>query len=174
MKKLTLALLSLMLFLGMGTAFAQDAPATLPDMTYTPSSGSTVAPGDRITFDVPEAYQENMIFLFYTTDFSAFANADTYEGKMAILNEASDEDYDGPIMTAGYMGEWMMPCQIPDDAQPGQLVMLAFWMAVGGEGAPEASDVMTLTYTVAGEAAKVNPPVFTPGEGTIAQGGEVE
>ena len=78
MKKLTLALLSLMLFLGMGTAFAQDAPTTLPDMTYTPISGSTVAPGDRITFDVPEAYQENMIYLLYTNDFTAFANADTY------------------------------------------------------------------------------------------------
>ena len=162
-----------MLFLGMGTAFAQDAPATLPDMTYTPISGSTVAPGDRITFDVPEAYQESMIYLLYTTDFAAFSNADTYEGKMDIMAEVQDEDYAGPIMTAGYMGEWMMPCQIPDDAQPGQLVMFAFWMAMGGD-VPEVSDVMTLTYTVAGEAAKVNPPVFTPGEGAIAQGGEVE
>ena len=73
MKKLTLALLSLMLFLGMGAAFAQ----TLPTPTFTPggdgSMGISAAPGQTITFTMPDdfdidEYYGYMILLCYGFD----------------------------------------------------------------------------------------------------------
>ena len=119
-----------------------------------------------------------MIYLFYTTDATAFAEATTYEGKMALVGEVTETDdegdptYTGPIMTAGYMGgNWMMPCMIPSDVEQGALTLQAFWVM---QETMQVSDIMTITYTVKGEAEVIPAPTLNPNGGEVAAGTSVE
>ena len=169
--------MSLMLFLGMGTAFADEAetPATLPTPTFTPASGATVKPGDPIEFDLTsmaEPYKSGYVFVFYVMDDANTELSTTVDELMA--------DYDNmfenmPFKVAvAQMSRWQVPVMIPEDATEGTHTLRMREVAMEGEDELIYSTEVTATYTIAGEATGVNPPVFTPGEGAVEKGTEVE
>ncbi|MDE6307482.1 MAG: chitobiase/beta-hexosaminidase C-terminal domain-containing protein, partial [Bacteroidales bacterium] len=93
MKKLTWALLSLMLFLGLGAAFADEGVT----VTLNPASGETVSDGTpvTITLNIPDGYTVNGVANWGLAETKAEAEA---------MNWMDLEDYADahkPVITAG-------------------------------------------------------------------------
>ena len=195
MKKLTWLLLSLMLFLGMGTAFAQadeefELPEKLPTPTFTPASGN-VQPGDEIEFDIPNEYKAFSIYVFYVINDNETTLETTSEELMAAQADMF-ESLDFSVALA-QMGRWMLPCEIPTNAS-GTITfrarMALFPFDMGGIGGmntlsdedeePEMpalifSDIVTATYTVGAAEVEVIPaPTLNPNGGEVAAGTSVK
>ncbi|MDE6514427.1 MAG: chitobiase/beta-hexosaminidase C-terminal domain-containing protein, partial [Bacteroidales bacterium] len=182
MKKLTWALLSLMLFLGMGTAFAQD----LPKPTFTPAQEKfdipSVTPGQEIVFTLdatidPDDYMMGGIFILYnfyeygeepddepeyttsTSDLNAW---------MGYLNEGGNKpatDYEvGMISSTGTD----FKVTVPADAS-GYYYFYARLAGINEDMDMEYSAVLSSMYNVEGEApvvTKPDMPTFSPATGT--------
>ncbi|MDE6439988.1 MAG: chitobiase/beta-hexosaminidase C-terminal domain-containing protein, partial [Bacteroidales bacterium] len=188
MKKLTWALLSLMLFLGIGAASAQ----TLPTPTFTPSGmlGTQVAPGQEIEFTVPSSFwadyaQAYILYIFaeeaddpdikatqdeltawqaylFSEDHSAPKRTTTWE---AMLGQDQSGDDDGSDVM------WMPSITIPSDAS-GALYFYACLAADDGTQVVYSSQVEAV-YIVQGEVAKPDMPTFSPVAGQVDPGAEI-
>ena len=184
MKKLTLALLSLMLFLGMGTAFAQ----TLPTPAFTPASGETVAPGKVINFTIPDEVLDGPylgVIIMYTEDASA-----TLEATSAELMAAAQADAGFGIMADGDGGAsprlwkaamydvenevWWSMVSVSAEAT-GTVTLRMRLAAPPYSGDVLYSDEMTATYTIAsGEVARPDAPTFSPAGGAVPAGTPIQ
>ena len=95
MKKLTWALLSLMLFLGLGAAFADegDTPAAKDTIILSPASGATVIDGSSVTITFDNGFTgDNLVYLLAETKEAAEA---------ANMMDAIDYTEDNkPVITA--------------------------------------------------------------------------
>ena len=188
MKKLTLALLSLMLFLGMGTAFAQ----TLPTPTFTPSSGSTqptsVAPGEEITFTLSKDLWDDygMVYILYTfldemdePELEATSDELTAWGNYIMgdvggfaspkAGDKPNTDYEATLVMDDGEGEAMftLPITVPEDAE-GYLFFYAR-LAAEGNGSVEYSNIVSAIYSVESEVEMV-APTFNPAAGAVEPG----
>ena len=92
MKKLTLALLSLMLFLGMGTAFAQVS------INLDPKDGEEVQDGTSvtITLDIPEGYSTNGTILFALAE-----SKEAVDAMNLLFDGETYRENHKPVITAG-------------------------------------------------------------------------
>ncbi|MDE5736163.1 MAG: hypothetical protein K2H65_03715, partial [Bacteroidales bacterium] len=174
MKKLTMALLSLMLLLGLGTASAQlSAPTT------TPADGATVAPGDNVTFWINDDY-EAWTVIIYTFDPAVQLADVVVDGdligeimdgggkdgvKGCVLMAASGYAVDPSDPGAGATMAWAPGVTIPVDAS-GTITLQARATDVMGQN---ASSVATIHYTAEGEAAPVIAPTFSLADGTVVE-----
>ena len=176
MKKLTLALLSLMLFLGMGTAFAQ----TLPTPTFTPggngSTGVSAAPGQTITFTMPDdfdidEYATSMILLCYGFDVDGQLKPSMSEIQNWIYYFQSEGQLSKPSASyevVAYDGNGStIVVTIPEDASG----MVEFTARLAGitdeDGEAVYSDLMDASYIVQGEVVKPAMPTFSPASGEV-------
>ena len=186
MKKLTLALLSLMLFLGMGTAFAQ----TLPTPAFTPASGATVAPGTVINFTIPAGITDDDYFgaiIMYTEDASAPLEATSDELLAAAMEDAgisygATADGDGESSprlwkTAMYdleRGMWWSMVSVSAEAT-GTVTLRMRLAAPPYKGDVLYSDEMSATYTIAsGAVARPDAPTFSPAGGAVPAGTPIQ
>ena len=186
MKKLTLALLSLMLFLAMGTAFAQ----TLPTPAFTPASGATVAPGTVINFTIPAGITDDDYFgaiIMYTEDASAPLEATSDELLAAAMEDAgisygATADGDGESSprlwkTAMYdleRGMWWSMVSVSAEAT-GTVTLRMRLAAPPYKGDVLYSDEMSATYTIAsGAVARPDAPTFSPAGGAVPAGTPIQ
>ncbi|MDE7091072.1 MAG: chitobiase/beta-hexosaminidase C-terminal domain-containing protein [Bacteroidales bacterium] len=191
MKKLTWALLSLMLFLGLGVASAQTVPAPSLD----PADGATVTPKASIT---PLGETEcvdfmmsamKLLYVMYiwddaATELKAIEDVDvTIEGGAATYKVdvwAPNDDMDG--------GNWLSGVVAPEEAGSHTLRvrLVATPFPFGGFSAQaKAGDFndatylygeeITATYTVAGEAVveTVDAPTLSPAGGAVTADSKV-
>ncbi|MDE6514511.1 MAG: chitobiase/beta-hexosaminidase C-terminal domain-containing protein, partial [Bacteroidales bacterium] len=185
MKKLTWALLSLMLFLGMGTAFADD-PLPAPVLP----SGNAIPANSIFEIGIPDdvlsAYGNCMIAVLYTFD----NETAVLEADMDIIGQAMDANgatEEGYSVAAYYAMEWTVSPMSPDKAD-GQTTKLRARIAIVTPycmGAMSAegkagdgfiySEEASATYTVGGEAVVVTviAPTLSPAGGAVEQGGKV-
>ncbi|MDE6440445.1 MAG: hypothetical protein K2K51_05430, partial [Bacteroidales bacterium] len=177
MKKLTMALLSLMLFLGMGTAFAQSVQKP----TFTPADGSrNVAPGTKINITLPAAVKADIdddeyiagVVLYVENDDAVVLSSNTAT-LSAIVQEAFGvstgplEGEEGEVTEAGFKaavytsGMWMTNVIVSKNASgPTKIRMRLALVPYGGD--LEYSEEFTANYTVdAGAEAKPMAPTFT-------------
>ena len=178
MKKLTWLLMSLMLFLGIGTAFADEAetPATLPTPTFTPTSGATVEPGDVINFNIPENYAHDMVIFSYVFDNETVELKPTYAEVFATMaGGGTNLGYSLAVYTGGY---WSSFGTVPADATGNTKMRVRMALAVPNEDDEDAdpnmvySEVVEATYEVAAEApvAMVPQPTLDPASGEVESG----
>ena len=181
-----------MLFAIPGVVRADDGDAsTVPTPTFTPTSGSTVAPGDVIDFTLPTEYasdQSLMVCVLYTFDASASFEEFTYDYINDLMGDMAPASLTGMNITmwfggasvsddedeeeVGMSGAWTPTIQIPADAS-GTLTMRAHMVVIDAEENVTASEMVTATYTVEGEAAPVviEAPTFDPADGTAVTAG---
>ena len=167
MKKMTLALMSLMLFLGMGTAFADN---TVPNPVVTPADGASVEPNQSIIFSVPAGYEKAAFtILVWTFDENVSLDDLQFPDDMGGLQ---DGDFPGVTLSmkmSASVGDegtnvanWMPDVTVPADASGA--VTLKARMVIGGSSF-ETSATVTMHYTV-GEAVPVQAPTFDPVDGS--------
>ncbi len=175
MKKLTWALLSLMLFFGMGTAFAQDGqggdepPAvTVPAPVFTPADGGEVAPGEAITFEVSR--EEGMTYMMVVFTYAFNDNDVDLQPSFEEVYAGMDPDMGGELAcnVAVYNSGYFSPYKgIPVDAEVGSSITMRVRKAyaVMDENAPDEmptlvySEEVVANYTVkAGEAETIPVP----------------
>ena len=203
MKKLTLALLSLMLFLGMGTAFAQ----TLPTPTFTPRGGmmspTQVTPGQEIEvsfgdLDLEDNGHMGMAFILYsfydeepdkTPEFTTTVE-ELYAVMQSFAPGGGFGSYTSSVKSAKageayqYAFYWDMgdgpapvaPVTVPEDA--GTYWFYARLALIGedeeGDEIVEYSDMVEdFIYQVAGEAAALPMPTFSPAAGEVDPGTKI-
>ena len=199
MKKLTLALLSLMLFLGMGTAFAQ-----LPTPTFTPRGGmmlpTQVTPGQEIEVSFGDLDLEDnghmgaafILYSFYdeepddTPEFTTTV-AELYGVMQQFMPGGGFGSYTSSVKSAkageayqyafyyemGDGPEPLAPITVPEDA--GTYWFYARLALIGedeeGDEIVEYSDMVEDNiYQVEGEAVKLAMPTFNPGAGAVDPG----
>ncbi|MDE7091782.1 MAG: hypothetical protein K2O53_08700, partial [Bacteroidales bacterium] len=176
MKKLTWALLSLTLFLGMGTASA----ATLPTPAFNPATGAAVPPGTKVTIKLPASldiaayssvgvmYVENnsdVVLEVATAEEWTDAvkedmgsqeyTAEAGESKRVWKTAVVDPDEDEPTF-----GTWMSQVQVSEDAT-GSVTLRMRLVAVTATGI-EYSDEFEAKYTIDRYAVvKPTAPSFT-------------
>ena len=166
-KVLTLALMSLMLFLGMGTAFADN---TVPNPVVTPADGASVEPNQSIIFSVPAGYEKAAFtILVWTFDENVSLDDLQFPDDMGGLQ---DGDFPGVTLSmkmSASVGDegtnvanWMPDVTVPADASGA--VTLKARMVIGGSSF-ETSATVTMHYTV-GEAVPVQAPTFDPVDGS--------
>ncbi|MDE5743619.1 MAG: hypothetical protein K2H62_04620, partial [Bacteroidales bacterium] len=173
MKKLTWALLSLMLFLGLGAAFAQAPSAPV---LISPLDNATVEPGQPLDFKLNDDYSTQSICLLYTFDADASLDIDmaTFGDIMnaSVEGEPVDGVYGCTIINAA-VGEGtvapMLPTpMIPADVPSGKITLR---VCAFNPDRQEASSITTATYTV-GEATPVPAPTL-PASAAVPMGTEI-
>ena len=192
MKKLTWALLSLMLFLGLGTAFAQDV--TVPALALDPASGSTVTPGKVITPVGDDEcltllMQGKFVYAMYIWDDVSVVLTAT-EDLMTTSQGEGEAAYKVAMWTPNEdmdAGFWMPDLKAPEAAGSHTLrVRLVAAPPLGGlsaqakaggfdDAAYTYGEEITANYTVAGEAVvePVEAPELSPAGGAVDKDSKV-
>ncbi len=193
MKRWTLALMSMIMLILPWMAFAGgeatgNAPeAVLPEPTFNPASGSTVAPGTTITFDVTAnlADYNNIAFVLYvenddnvelecTADYLLSIINGGIGGQELGLSEPKLQAKANAFQVAWFMDEmgWMMPATISPTAS-GDVKMRARLAALTSDYTVVYSKIVTATYTVEGKMVRPDAPSFSMPAGQVASGTEV-
>ncbi|MDE5763299.1 MAG: chitobiase/beta-hexosaminidase C-terminal domain-containing protein, partial [Bacteroidales bacterium] len=174
MKKITWLFMSLMLLLGVGTAFAQ-----LPAPTITPGEGSSVNPGQVLTLADNPAYGMYTSVLYTFDDAVSFdaVDADFIQEMMMDGLDSGEFEKDGIsgcvlfiTNTNGIVNRvWMGDVTVPTDAS-GAITLRACAFDMDGN----SSDITTIHYTAGGEVVSgVLAPTFSPAAGAVAAGASV-
>ncbi|MDE6516034.1 MAG: chitobiase/beta-hexosaminidase C-terminal domain-containing protein, partial [Bacteroidales bacterium] len=186
MKKLTWALLSLMLFLGLGVAFADDV--TVPALALDPPSGSTVTPKSSIT---PLGDDEcmtlmgagMMTYALYIWDDATVTLKCTEDPGQTGAGEG-----EAAYKVAMWYAEWMSTIEAPEAAgshvlrvrlvlTPNPYITTSAQAKAGDfdDAGYIYGEEMTATYTVAGEAVveTLIAPTLSPANGAVSYSGKV-
>ncbi|MDE7150244.1 MAG: chitobiase/beta-hexosaminidase C-terminal domain-containing protein, partial [Bacteroidales bacterium] len=186
MKKMTNSLIGLpRLLISLGIAFANGKAATLPTPTFTPASGSTIAPGTKIEFDIPdEAQSTGSVYVFYTVNDADNPLETTYKE----LSASVEDRFQGlPFKVALAMADeddvmrWSIPCVITESGNVTFRARLAIAqadanggtddnMGGGGDGTLAYSEIIEATYRVEGDIARPYAPTFSPAPGALTAG----
>ncbi|MDE7101478.1 MAG: hypothetical protein K2O37_01635, partial [Bacteroidales bacterium] len=182
MKKITWLFMSLMLFLGLGAAFAQPSAPVL----ISPANNATVEPGQPLSFVKNEDYAGMTTCLFYTFDdnasFEDVITMDRIDAVMGAMSSGGDVDgiygtmlaaasigsvsvfADDPDLPTTEIAAWMPTPTIPSNAS-GTVTLRVCACNVTQEGFSALSPITTATYTV-GEATLVPAPTL-PASGAV-------
>ena len=176
MKKLTLLFWGLMLLLGFGTAFAENA---IPTPTFTPASGSTVSPSAIINFIIPSSFTEDdymgVVILYVENNDTVKLEASKDELYAAAQEDAGiggmeeDEEVKPRLWkTAMYdleEGIWWNHVSVSSTAT-GTVKLRMRLAAITWDNEVEYSEEMTATYTIDADA-KAEGPTFDPASGVV-------
>ena len=159
-----------MLFLGMGAAFAQ----TLPTPTFTlggdGSMGVSAAPGQTITFTMPDEYYGYMILLCYGFDVDGQLKPSNTEIENWLYYFQSEGQMPKPSASyevVAYEGNGStIVITIPEDAS-GNVDFTARLAGINEDMEAVYSELMEASYNVKGEVVKPAMPTFNPASGEV-------
>lgn len=182
MKRLTLALLSwMMLFLAMGTAWAETAAETpvvpMPE-GFTPADGATVAPDDDITFSIANISQNEALGKGLGTVVFVYVFGEEGDVPQPTMDEIYAAMGGTAFNFAVFMeGNLVMPgAGIPTDATGTIKMRVRMGVEDPNSTNPNMpdlfySEVTTATYTVAGAVKPSPTPKFDIASGTEVESG---
>ncbi|MDE5703800.1 MAG: chitobiase/beta-hexosaminidase C-terminal domain-containing protein, partial [Bacteroidales bacterium] len=177
------------LFLTLGTAFANGkATTSLPTPALTPPSGSTIQPGTKILFDIPdEAQSTGSVYVFYTVNSPDIPLETTYKELIA----SNEDQFQGLAFNVALamaddndVMNWTIPCVIMESgtvtlrarlaiAKPDENGSTDDNMSGSGDGTLTYSDIIEATYQVEGDIKRPDAPTFSPVPGALAAGGTI-